>query len=230
MSLQAEVVSSANALDALCEQIYKASIAEAKASGKVFPLIREALAAFPVGSEAFKAARKEVQSAYTLARVVVGFGVKRDKAQAYLDGECSQHFNASKVDANGNPPETMRPERVHRIIRTSESNFANYLKELGFVSKDGRANNARKPGGATSQVEKTADKVAAPAVAPKADAPVTVPTFTKDYDAKADMLAIASRLAKGIASKPKAFNGGLHAIASDFIAAMAAFQKAEAAE
>ena len=212
MTTQSAIVAVNVALDDACFAIFKHGVKHAKSQMGLHSIVREGLAGITQGGDAFKAAARELRVSYELGNLV-GAGHAENK-----DAALEIRAKNAKVET--------RDALSYQCQRSAASNFSHALRYAGFVSLDKRAGNARKPGGSQNQTT----TASAPAAPIKSDAPVSVPTFTKDYDAKGDMLAIAARLAKGIASKPKAFNGGLHAIASEFITAMAAFQKAQAAK
>ena len=193
--------------------IFQAAVSEGKAVEKTSTAIRAGLSIYPQGGVAFKAAKATVVS-----ELALGYMVSAGRAKNRAD--------AVEIVASFKNKET-RDADLHKYYESvSKAHAYRAVKNAGYGNEE-HAAKLRATKGSQAQTTKASDKPAAPV---QSDAPVSVPTFTKDYDASADMCAIAARLAKGIASKPKAFQGGLHAIASDFITAMAAYQKAEAAK
>ena len=222
MKNQAAAINSDNLVLAACKVAFKVGVADGKSGKNLRNVLREGTAHIAQGGEAFDRATRDIRDDYSLGCLVgAGYAKTRDAA---LDVVATNKDKDNRDDAS------------YQCVRTAHANFSHAMKACGFKSSDKRAGNARKPGGTQAQAVKASDKPAVSgaekaklsAELNKAAQVTTVPTFTKDYDAKTDMGAIAARLSKAIAQKPGAFAGGLHAIASDFITAMAAFQKAQA--
>ena len=224
MTVQAAAaINSDNLVLAACKVAFKVGVADGKSGKNLRNVLRSGTAHIAQGGEAFDRATRDIRDDYSLGCLVgAGHAKTRDAA---LDVVVTNKDKDNRDDAS------------YQCVRTAHANFSHAMKACGFKSSDKRAGNARKPGGTQTQTVATvsaamsgAEKAKVSAEVNKAAQVTTVPTFTKDYDASADMCAIAARLSKAIAQKPGAFAGGLHAIASDFITAMAAFQKAQAAK
>lgn len=212
----ATVIASNTALDAACDQIFAKGKARAKQEAGLHSIVRDGLAGIAKGGDAFKSATRELRVAYELGNLV-GAGYAKDKASAI------------EVRAKNAKVET-RDKASYQCQRSAASNFSHAMRIVGYVSDDARANNARKTGGTQSQTAPSGKVDGAPAkVADKAAPAPVLPAvkFNKSYDARGRMAAIAADLAKAMNAAPNAFNGGLQAIAFDFVTRMNEWQKAQ---